>query len=144
MFVNIPDTKKCNNRKANEVFLVYGLNRRLQYLCVRHTPCQAIRIRSEPRLPHLAPPDFQSMEALEAENERLRKRVAELEKNTSIGKHDVAADSADARTGGREDDNGNREEVSRNSLGKAGMTTAEIKRYSRHLLVPAVGVDGQR
>ena len=84
------------------------------------------------------------METLEAENERLRKRVTELEKSISIDKPAVAADSAGARVGGREDGNGNREKISRNSLGKAGMTAAEIKRYSRHLLVPAVGVDGQR
>lgn len=70
--------------------------------------------------------------------------MAELEKNISMTAPAVAADSAGVRAGGREDDNDNREELSRNSLGKAGMTAAEVKRYSRHLLVPAVGVDGQR
>ena len=73
------------------------------------------------------------METLEAVNETLRKRVAELERTIST-----------AATAVHEDDTNNREEVSRNSLGKAGMTAAEIKRYSRHLLVPAVGVAGQR
>lgn len=28
--------------------------------------------------------------------------------------------------------------------GKSGLTAQEIARYSRHLLVPAVGVEGQR
>lgn len=84
------------------------------------------------------------METLEAENESLRKRVAELEKNVSMPTPSLAADSAGVRAGGREDGKDNREEGSRNYLGKAGMTAAEIKRYSRHLLVPAVGVDGQR
>ncbi|CAM9580991.1 unnamed protein product, partial [Laminaria digitata] len=84
------------------------------------------------------------MEALEAENESLRKRVAEMEKHISMATPAVAVDSASVRADDREDDDDNREEVSRNSLGKAGMTPAEIKRYSRHLLVPVVGVDGQR
>eukprot|EP00904_Undaria_pinnatifida_P002240 jgi/Undpi1/12016/HiC_scaffold_4.g01715.m1 len=83
--------------------------------------------------PHEEQHRQRSMETLEAVNETLRKRVAELERTIST-----------AATAVHEDDTNNREEVSRNSLGKAGMTAAEIKRYSRHLLVPAVGVAGQR
>lgn len=114
------------------------------------------------------------MGALKAENEALRARVAELEARTAMatatankqavgglqprsptgassgsvpltndhtnsGGDGGGSGSGDGGSGG-----GGGEDACRSSLGKAGMTAAEIARYSRHLLVPAVGVEGQR
>lgn len=104
------------------------------------------------------------MGALRAENEALRARVAELEaraagaaeKNpraegsqtrssagagsvSSTSEHGSSNSTSVGGVGG-----GVGEDVCRGSLGKAGMTAAEIARYSRHLLVPAIGVESQR
>lgn len=108
------------------------------------------------------------MGILKAENEALRARVAEL------GAREVKAEAAaktesvegsqprspaehhsggvpptsrrtkGKRNTGSDSNTGDGEDACRSSLGKAGMTAAEIARYSRHLLVPAVGVEGQR
>ena len=100
----------------------------------------------------------EQMLELELENEALRRRVADLEKEknasptTSNGDAGFAAVESSAPNGTVETgpatpngaNCGSCREISRESLGKAGMTAAEIARYSRHLLVPAVGVEGQR
>ncbi|CAB1096216.1 unnamed protein product [Ectocarpus sp. CCAP 1310/34] len=94
---------------------------------------------------------------LKAENEALRARIAALEAaagplpdqpsgstvqpNTT---HVESSSSVGSTSCCSNNKNGVGNEVSRESLGKAGMTAAEIARYSRHLLVPAVGVEGQR
>lgn len=91
------------------------------------------------------------MRHLEDENKALRERLSELESSTVTTATKeasnaeprqvaVAAKSDGGSAGGRDEGM----EVSRSSLGKAGMTAGEIARYSRHLLVPAVGVEGQR
>ncbi|CAM9325235.1 unnamed protein product [Ascophyllum nodosum] len=102
--------------------------------------------------------NIKTMLELELENEALRRRVADLEKEknasptTSNGDAGFAAVESSAPNGTVETgpatpngaNCGSCREISRESLGKAGMTAAEIARYSRHLLVPAVGVEGQR
>lgn len=111
------------------------------------------------------------MSALRAENETLRTRVAELEAKAGGGAatakekgaegsqprtptgagsrgvsptDDLTNDKSSSNTNSGGGDGGSGGSVCRSSLGKAGMTAAEIARYSRHLLVPAVGVEGQR
>lgn len=79
------------------------------------------------------------MDNLKAENETLRARIADLTAAAATESPPMPPPSSTNNSGG-DDDN----EISRNSLGKAGLTAAEIARYSRHLLVPAVGVEGQR
>eukprot|EP00903_Cladosiphon_okamuranus_P012366 g11591.t1 len=108
---------------------------------------------------------------LRVENDALRARVAELEareagavapaekgprKRSPAGARPASAndhtDEAGSSNGGSSNSaivggaggGGVGEDVCRGSLGKAGMTAGEIARYSRHLLVPAVGVEGQR
>ncbi|CAN0215713.1 unnamed protein product [Pylaiella littoralis] len=81
----------------------------------------------------------QLMDNLKAENETLRARIADLTAAAATESPPMPPPSSTNNSGG-DDDN----EISRNSLGKAGLTPAEIARYSRHLLVPAVGVEGQR
>ncbi|CAM9960898.1 unnamed protein product, partial [Ectocarpus sp. 4 AP-2014] len=94
---------------------------------------------------------------LKAENEALRARIAALEAaagplplqpsgsavqpNTTRVESSSSVGSTSCCSNNK---NGVGEKISREFLGKAGMTAAEIARYSRHLLVPAVGVEGQR
>lgn len=87
------------------------------------------------------------MASLRAENEALRQRLAEFEDANStqdvVGRARVARRTTDSdvdEAGGK----GIVAEDSENVCGKAGLTVAQIARYSRHLLVPAVGVTGQR
>ncbi|CAM9914071.1 unnamed protein product [Ectocarpus sp. 6 AP-2014] len=95
--------------------------------------------------------------SLEAENEALRARIAALEaaagplpvqpSGSAVQPnitHVESSSSVGSTSCCSNNKNGVGEEISRESLGKAGMTAAEIARYSRHLLVPAVGVEGQR
>lgn len=109
-----------------------------------------------------------AVDSLRKENDALRARIVELEAAAAAAAGTVQASpsrpsqptpSADGITttavnhnndNNRTDSNEDGEETRGNGTGKgerkgkAGMTAAEIARYSRHLLVPAVGVEGQR
>lgn len=111
----------------------------------------------------------EAADSLRKENEALRARIADLEAAAA-----AAAGTAEGSTsqiaapthpseptpaiggsstialGNRTSSNEVGEKARRSAMGngkgkgKAGMTAAEVARYSRHLLVPAVGVEGQR
>lgn len=79
--------------------------------------------------------------SVRAENAALSQRVAELEMaNSALSARlaeTVSITESAVPNGSVGDDSGG-------TRGKAGLTAAEISRYSRHLLVPGVGVEAQR
>ncbi|CAM9434060.1 unnamed protein product, partial [Hapterophycus canaliculatus] len=101
-----------------------------------------------------------TVDSLQKENETLRLRIADLEAAAAVGavkasaprtpplvrpsESTSAADGISTTPVNENKGSSGGKGKGKGQKGKAGMTAAAVARYSRHLLVPAVGVEGQR